>query len=80
MVRAKFYVVSVTPQSAPEGAKEIHLTAVNPNNPNHENTAFWTATPSGELRMLITNPPAADYFKVGEEYYLDFSPAPATRY
>ena len=30
-------------------------------------------TPSGEIKMSITNPPASDYFKPGEIYKLVFT-------
>lgn len=32
-------------------------------------------TPSGELRLTITNPEAYEQFKLGKPYYVDFSPA-----
>lgn len=40
--------------------------------PNHENTKFWQASPSGKLELNCVNAAASDYFKVGQEYYLDF--------
>ena len=45
--------------------------------PNHENTKFWNASPSGEVKLGTVNPEAWKKFKLGEEYYLDFTPAPA---
>lgn len=44
--------------------------------PGDENKAFWSATPSGELTMTITNPAASKQFEVGKCYYLDFVEAP----
>lgn len=44
--------------------------------PNHENTLFWTASPSGRLEMSISNPLGAEVFEVGRDYYLDFTLAP----
>lgn len=32
-------------------------------------------TPSGSIKMTVTNPAAADGFNVGESYILDFNPA-----
>lgn len=32
-------------------------------------------TPSGELRLTITNPAAYEQFKLGKTYFVDFSPA-----
>jgi len=40
--------------------------------PNHENTKFWTATPSGHFKLECIVP---DLFEVGKEYYLDISEA-----
>ena len=45
--------------------------------PNHENTKFWTATPSGELKLGMVSPEAWSKFELGKEYYLDFSLAGA---
>ncbi|MCL4296174.1 MAG: hypothetical protein KJ077_10620 [Anaerolineae bacterium] len=39
-----------------------------------ENRAFWAATPSGEIKLSAI---VDDLFTVGQEYYLDFVPAPA---
>lgn len=44
--------------------------------PNHENTKFWRATPSGSLELGTVNKEAWEQFELGKEYYLDFSPAP----
>ncbi len=43
--------------------------------PNHENTKFWNATPSGEIRLGTVNAEAARQFELGKEYYIDFTPA-----
>jgi hypothetical protein len=41
-----------------------------------ENKDFTTMTPSGQLNITITGDvPAADFFKPGESYYLEFSKA-----
>jgi hypothetical protein len=40
-----------------------------------DNKKFWESSPSGELRLWIKNLPAAERFTVGQEYYLDFTPA-----
>lgn len=40
-----------------------------------EDKAFWDATPSGEMKMTITNPSAAEFFQAGDAYYLTFEPA-----
>lgn len=43
--------------------------------PNHENTKFWAATPSGEVKLGTVKPEAWSQFVLGQEYYLDFSAA-----
>lgn len=40
-----------------------------------DNKEFWEASPSGELVLWIKNQAATDRFIVGQEYYLDFTPA-----
>lgn len=44
--------------------------------PEHENTKFWQASPSGSLTLDVLNLAAAEQFELGREYYLDFSVAP----
>jgi len=43
--------------------------------PNHENTKFWNASPSGEIRLGCVNIAAAQQFELEGEYYVDFTPA-----
>lgn len=41
--------------------------------------ATWSKwTPSGCIELQITNPDALEQFKLGEHFFVDFSPAPAT--
>lgn len=40
--------------------------------PKHENSRFWDATPSGEIRLGVLSPEAWEYFSIGKEYYVDF--------
>lgn len=40
-----------------------------------ENDAFYAATPSGEIKLTVVSAQAAEHFKPGECYYVDFSPA-----
>ena len=44
------------------------------NDPEHENTKFWEASPNGLLKLTTTMLPV-DHFKLGEEYYLTLTPA-----
>jgi hypothetical protein len=41
--------------------------------PEHENTKFWHATPSGKLELGWANLTAAEMFELGKEYYVDFT-------
>lgn len=43
--------------------------------PEHENTRFWQASPSGEIRLGTVNPTAWEAFELGGEYYIDFTRA-----
>lgn len=42
---------------------------------NHENTKFFNATPTGEIKLGVVNPEASAYFKLGHEYILTFEEA-----
>lgn len=89
-VRAKFKVDkierSMTTRAVkdPDGATryepcEMRTIVMSPvhgrGDPNHENSRFWQASPSGRLELGCVNLEAAVQFKLGEEYYLDFTPA-----
>lgn len=43
--------------------------------PNHENTKFWEATPTGEIKLGTVNPEAWKNFELGEEYLITFEKA-----
>lgn len=61
--------------SRPE-RNELHTIKMSPvygnNDPNHENTKFWEASPSGKLELGTVNAAAAAQFELGAEYYIDF--------
>lgn len=42
---------------------------------SEENTAFFKATPGGEIRLFTVNDEAAALFDLESEYYVDFSKA-----
>ncbi len=80
-VRAKFFVATLEPWFAQgkRGGGSVKLRAVYSNDPNHENKAFWDATPNGEITMGINNPDAFEFFfknALGQEFYVDFTPVP----
>jgi hypothetical protein len=79
MTRAKFVVLSIKKNSSDPLAAQVELGAVYSSVPGSENKAFWQATPSGKIEMYINNPEGAKLFELGEEYYVDFSPAPKSK-
>lgn len=58
---------------SPADTSEVKFAAVS----GPENAPWSKYTPSGELRMSITNPEALAAFEVGVDYYLDITPVPA---
>ncbi len=70
MIRAKMYVESVELQTTTEN---VRLWAVTSG--SEENKSFALATPCGSVSLSIDNPKAQGFFKKGQEYYVDFSPA-----
>lgn len=88
MVRAKFVVTSIETQMGtvkdqetgeykPSPIQTIKMQPVYANNdPNHENSKFWAASPGGRLELNCVNPKAVEQFTLGTEFYVDFTPAP----
>jgi hypothetical protein len=81
-VRAKFKVTSIEYYESPAQSARVKMAPVYSSKnakgeyvQNEENKSFWQATPTGELWMHINNPSAVAAFVVGNEYYLDFTPA-----
>ena len=68
-VRAKFRVISVEDFGY---TKKVKLSPVQADD-IPENQKFHKYTPSGSLEMSIDNPPAADQFKPGKDFYVDFT-------
>lgn len=42
---------------------------------SEENDQFYRYTPSGHVELSVVSQETADLFRVGEEYYVDFTPA-----
>jgi len=88
-VRAKFKVDSIgrqhtsihnatTGKFEPGEMQNITLSPVYGNgDPEHENTKFYRASPSGQIQLNTVNQAAGDYFELGQEYYIDFTKATA---
>lgn len=59
------------------GPGEVRTVVLSPvyanGDPNHENTKFWAASPSGRIELGCANLAAADAFELGKEYYIDFT-------
>lgn len=70
-VRAKFLCDSID-------GDIVELSAVygTDDKDNEDNNQFSEATPYGVMEMMVNNPNAKDFFKVGKNYYLDFTEAP----
>jgi len=77
---AKFYVSSVQKTGHPDfqtgdpvtdGIRvELQPVPYKHDDPTHENSKFWHASPSGKMELYIQNPNLFDAFRVGEEIYL----------
>lgn len=64
------------PKREPCEMKTIVMAPVYGNgDPNHENTKFWEASPTGEIKLGTVNGAAASQFELGAEYYIDFTRA-----
>jgi hypothetical protein len=75
-VRAKMrcFTVDHLRDGRPESTyAEVRLQAVYDDG-DPTNKSWSQATPSGEVRMMITNPSAVAAFEPGKEYYVDFTP------
>ena len=75
---AKFKVTKIE-QAHNSETQQITMMAVTdkPFNPDGESddNSFAKWTPSGELRMTITNPKLVGVLKEGQKYYLNFTEA-----
>jgi len=79
-VKAKFYVAEVNHRHVPGPGvcAEVVMAPVfgTFDDGDGEANKEWSEhTPSGELKMTITNPAAIDSFAPGEAYFLEFTPA-----
>lgn len=72
-VRAKMQLRSVTEEAW--GGKTLKF-AAQYDTTIPEDQRFQKATPSASAEFQIDNPAALEQFKLGEYYYLDFTPAP----
>lgn len=72
-VRAKMQLQKITAHSWSSTAKTLEFqTQYDTSIP--EDQRFTKATPSGSITMQVDNPAALEQFKLGESYYVDFTP------
>lgn len=75
-VRAKMRVMAITPFHSGNPNEQIAEVRLHPVYADDGPNKSWSkATPSGEIRMTITNPEAVSFFEPGKEYFVDFTPA-----
>jgi hypothetical protein len=76
-VRAKFKVISITTQLHWQKDKgHLGTVLLQPvTSGSDENTKFYDATPSGEIKLGLLNKDALAKFEIGSEIYVDFTPA-----
>lgn len=72
MVRAKFYVQSITHTKGNKGAFILLQPVIGG---SEENKQFYEYTPGGKIELSTVNEEAVKQFELGKEYYIDFSPA-----
>ena len=78
-VRAKFYVSEVKQTRTNWGSQDgellttIKLLPVTGN--SEENKTFFRWTPSGAIDLGTINPAVVEQFHIGDEFYVDFTPA-----
>ena len=85
-MRAKVSVTSVQPQFADEAktaqiAETLNFSAVPkneqyPEDGSDEDNTYAKWSPSASFSIYVANPALWGKFKLGEKYYVDFTPAP----
>lgn len=80
-MKAKMQLKSIEkyPEDGTPSQETLFFSAVGkstayPEDGSDEDNTFAKWTPSGELKLCITNPSLIGQFEVGQKYYLDFTP------
>jgi hypothetical protein len=75
--RCKFTVTSFIPNehASHEGAGTVTMEAVYDEPLTEDDAGFSKYTPWGSMEFGVENPALDGFFKVGESYYIDISPA-----
>lgn len=74
-VRAKFRVESKKETRGGTSDSSFYVELAPVINGSPENAHFYKWTPGGKIELATINDSAAAQFKVGDEYYIDFTPA-----
>lgn len=73
------YVLSENGKSHVYAPGEMWTVKMSPvyanNDPAHENSKFWAASPGGAFALNTVNKEAVDSLELGGEYYIDIHPA-----
>lgn len=79
VMRAKLRVSAVSANATCEtlSFNAVYKSSGYPADGKDEDNTFATWTPSASLQMSITNPDLLGKFKVGDAFYVDFTPVPA---
>jgi hypothetical protein len=77
-VRAKMEAVMVIPPGARYygNSEDVELLAVYGGSNNAEDNSYAQATPSGSMKLQVSNPAVQGFFKPGKKYYIDITEAP----
>lgn len=74
-VRAKFKVQRIERSLWRKGVEVQTIILLPVTSGSQENTQFYEATPSGEIKLATVNADAAAQFELEGEYYVDFTKA-----
>lgn len=74
-IRAKFKVSRIAQVDLGNGNSQEEVTLAPVYGGSEENRQWSKFTPAGEIKMTITAEGAIGQFKLGGEYYVDFTPA-----
>ena len=84
-IRAKFQVDEITRTASSKYNNEtrksdpcelhtLKMSPVRPGDEDSENKAFWDATPSGKLELMMVNPETVAGINPGDEFYVELTP------
>lgn len=73
-VRAKFWVTGINHRHiGDDSAVNAEITLDPAYGEGNETWSKWT--PAGKITLTITNPAAVEQFTLGDEFFVDFTPA-----